>query len=123
MGVVFKITFIKICALLEYYAAYSGKLPTFRGNTSMQSPRFKKSKKSVASYVSGPFKMNPIGFPETSIRKSHCVVRNIKECRISYLLRTVSLKSGTSVLRSDCCGICVVRKLRSGTARPVFRIW
>jgi hypothetical protein len=31
--------------------------------------------------------------------------------------------AGHIVLHSECCDICVVRKLRGGTARAVFRIW
>jgi hypothetical protein len=31
--------------------------------------------------------------------------------------------AGHILLRSEWCDICVVRKLRDGTARAVFRIW
>jgi len=41
---IFNVTFDEICALLEYYAAYSGNpLPTFRNNQLVLTPEVKSS--------------------------------------------------------------------------------
>jgi len=61
----------EICALLGYYAAYSGNsLPAFRDNLS----------------VPLPSNMGSIGCPETSIRNYHYTLRNITDERRSRLI-------------------------------------
>jgi len=47
----------KICALLTFYAVYSGNsIPTFRENLSVPSSRIKKSNNNYFSYTSGTLK-------------------------------------------------------------------
>jgi len=71
----------EISALLCYYAEYSGySLPTFRVSLSVPSSKAKKSKKERReSRITWPFKMGPIGCPETSARNYHYTLRNIPE--------------------------------------------
>jgi hypothetical protein len=69
----------EICALLEYYAAFSGSsVPTFRNNLSVPSSSVKTFKK-----ISWPLKMGPICCPETSVENYHSTLRNIPEESIS----------------------------------------
>ena len=73
-----------ICALLGYHTAHSGKsVPTFQDKLSVPSSRFKPR----------PLKMEPIVYPETSVRNCHCILRNIAEERRSNLHHGRSLKS------------------------------
>jgi hypothetical protein len=61
----------EICVLLGRYAAYSGNsLTAFRHKLSVRSSGVKKSKK-----ISLRLKMEPIGFPETSLRNYHYTLR------------------------------------------------
>ena len=70
-----------VCALPEYYAAYSGNsLPQV----------------SVQRWISLPLKTGPIGCPETSVRNYHSTLRNIPEDRSSQTLRGLNLKSSLS---------------------------
>jgi hypothetical protein len=79
------------CALLGYYAAYTGNsLPPFQNNLSVLSPRIKKYMKNWVSWL---LKMGPIGCPETSVRNCHYMTSNTPEERRSHLLRGRSLKS------------------------------
>ena len=65
------------CALLGYYAAYTGNsLPPFQNNLSVLSPRMKKSMKNGVSW---PLKMGPIGCPETSVRNCHYMMSNLQK--------------------------------------------
>jgi len=74
----------EICALLRYYAAYSGNfLPTFRVKLSVPSSRVEESKK---TWVYRPWKMESICCPETSVVNYHFTLRNSPEERISPIL-------------------------------------
>ena len=66
----------ELCALLGYYAAYSGNsLPTFRDNLSVQSSKVKKFK------MNWPLKMRQMSCLETTVRNYHYTLRNIPEER------------------------------------------
>jgi len=92
------------CTLLGHYAASSGNfLPTFRGNPSVPSSRFK---------------IGPIGCTETSVINYHYSLPNSQEERSSHLLRGGSLKS---LKYATCFGlnlghpqVCQYRYLRKG---------
>jgi len=97
MMMTFNINFVKVFALLGYYAAYSSNFLPPIGTTHrsyIQSPEIKE----IHFFLDfRHLKMYPLDFPKTSIMKSHYAVLNIKYYRISYLLRTGSLKSRTSI--------------------------
>jgi hypothetical protein len=96
-----KHSMIKICALLGYYAAWSGSsVPTFRDNLSVPSWRFKRSNKAFFSWTSWPLKTRPIGCPETSVQKYHSTPRNIPEEHRYHVHHGGSLES-RSMLRFD----------------------
>ena len=81
-----KIT-LRICVLLRYYAACnSNSVPTFRDN--LPAP-FQGS----GNPITWPFKIGPIGCPETSVRNYHYTLRNSPGKRRSHLLLGGSLKS------------------------------
>ena len=68
----------EICALLGYYAAYSGNyLPTFRDNLSVPSSRTKPTPED-----------GEIGFPQNLVRNYQSSLRNILEERISRTKRS-----------------------------------
>jgi len=77
---------VEIRTLLRYYAAYSGNsLLTFRKNLSVPSSR-------VFLKFLTP-EMEPIGYPNTSVRNCYYTLCNkLEECR-SHLLRVRSLQS------------------------------
>jgi hypothetical protein len=76
--------YFKICAVLGYYAAWSGSVPTFRDN------------------ISVPFsltsKMGPICCPETSVQNGHSTLHNTPEEHGSYQHCGGSLKSCIALL-------------------------
>jgi len=83
----------EICALMGYYAAYSGNsLPTFRDNQSVPSEVSRKP--NFLTLGDGSDK-----FPEMSVRNYHCTLRNIPEDSRSHPLRGGSLISRTVPLR------------------------
>jgi hypothetical protein len=65
------------CALLGYYAAYTGNSsPPFQNNLPVLSPRMKKSMKNGFSW---PLKMGLICCPETSVRNCHYMMSNLQK--------------------------------------------
>jgi len=90
---VLKDCLFQICALLGYYAAYSGHLlPTFREKLLVKSSRVKKTRRIL------PLKVGPISCPETSVTNYHSALRNSPEELRSHLIRGGSLKSRLPVL-------------------------
>jgi hypothetical protein len=76
----------EICALLGYYAAYSGNsLPAFRANLSVPSLGLNKSIGLIfrsQAFIYWLLKMRPIGCPKTAVRNYDHTLRNIPEgCR------------------------------------------
>jgi len=70
----------EISTLSGYYTAYSGNSSlTFRDNLSVPSSRVKKNRIETLfySWISGPFKLGPLGCPETSGLNYHCTLINI----------------------------------------------
>jgi len=88
----------KNCAILGYYAASSGNfLPTFRDD--ILGPIFKKSK----SLHFLALEDGPLGFPETSVRNYHYLLRKIaqKSAALIYLVRgNLKLREIAVVLRT-----------------------
>ena len=90
------------CALLGCYTAYSGNsLPKFRGNLSVPSSRFEKSKREIA-WISRPLNMGPKVCPETLVRNYRYTLCNkLEERRTHPILYHFFL----SVSYTDCSGI------------------
>ena len=93
-----------ICALLDYYTAYSGNsLPTFRENLSVPSWRVKKSKQRTIKRIYWLLKMGPRGCPETSVRLYHCMLRNTpKQCRFHVHFLPNATESNNVAQRRHC---------------------
>ena len=88
-------TGLDICALLWYYAIYSGDfLPTFRNNLLVPFSRFKNPNRLLGFFLGFLTEdTGPIVCTETSGKNYHYTLRNIPEERGSHLLWGGSLKS------------------------------
>jgi hypothetical protein len=84
-----------ICSILGYYAALSGSsVPTFRDKISVPSSTVKISKPpGCFSWTCWRLKMEPIGYPETSVQNYHSMLCNMPEERRSHLHHGGSLTS------------------------------
>jgi hypothetical protein len=86
----------KICALPRYFTTSSGNsLSTFRDNLSVPTSKVKQPQ----SWIYWPFKTEPMGCPETSVKDYHSTMRNNpEECRC-YIIMLLMLPLWSNITR------------------------